>query len=202
MRRSHACSMLLSRGRSILLPAILMLSFVPRAVAAPFSPDAHTTLLMHFDGDALGAHSEQAVASAGASYAAGKIGSAAWLPAGCDVRHERLGNLDGTQGTLEFWLKPNWSGGDGLNHTIFECGQAGGMLVVKDGGGYLRLIANRYGPGSTSELGVSWNISSWSAGVRHRNAPRRSQSACAPRTASQSTALLGFAFAASLAGIA
>lgn len=168
MRLSHACSMLLSRGRSILLPAILMLSFVSRAGAAPFSPDAHTTLLMHFDGDALGAHSEQAVASAGVSYAAGKVGSAAWFPAGCDVRHERLGNLDGAQGTIEFWLKPNWNGGDGLSHTILECGQAGGMLVVKDGGGYLRLIANRYGPGSTSELGVSWNISSWSAGVwRH-----------------------------------
>ncbi|MFN8589447.1 MAG: LamG-like jellyroll fold domain-containing protein [Candidatus Eisenbacteria bacterium] len=170
MRLAHARSPFLSRGRSILLPATCFASFLllaSLASAAPFTPDAHTTLLLHFDGDALGAHHETPLYESGTTFAAGRIGSAIHLDANSDLRHARDGNFDGTRGSIEFWLKPDWAGNDGQDHTVLECGEDGGVLVAKDAAGNLRIILNRYGPNGTGELGIGTNVNAWTAGVWH-----------------------------------
>ena len=133
--------------------------------------DAATSLLLRFD-DALAGHTGQlpvSVPSApGISYQPGTVGRAAVIPATGPLSYAAAGNISATQGTLEFWVKPNWAGNDGQNHVFLAWGSGGGMLFSKDGANNLRCIFNRFGVGGQPERGTAINVSSWSAGAwRH-----------------------------------
>jgi hypothetical protein len=134
------------------------------AFAQPFTAQPGATALLHLDGFVANDQFEYPSAADGLSYGTGVIGTAIGLGAGSDLRYATAGNLPGTEGTIEFWLKPSWNGNDGLAHTVLACGTDGGLLVAKDGADNWRIILNRYGPGGTSEIGVSVSASAWPAG--------------------------------------
>ena len=45
------------------------------------------------------------------------------------INYSATNNFNEREGTIEFWVKPEWDGDDGLNHNIFEAGTAN--LVIR-----------------------------------------------------------------------
>jgi YVTN family beta-propeller protein len=145
----------------------LTFRYMPRAPEAQgFTTDAHTLLLLHFNGSAEGAAGETPTALSGVSYEAGRFGEGAYLSATNQLTYAAAGNFDATIGTLELWIKPRWSGSDGLDHYLLRQGLTGGALFGKDGGNYLRSIFNRFGP-LGPEIGVGRYITTWTANQWH-----------------------------------
>jgi len=84
------------------------------------------------------------------------------------LKYKTAGNILSNLGSVEAWVRPNWSGNDGKSRTIFSWGVGGGMILVKDGAGYLKIIINRYGSNSAgNEISVGTNVNSWTAGTWH-----------------------------------
>jgi len=74
-------------------------------------------------------------------------------------------NFDPHQGTLEFWVRPNWNGDDGISHRIFETGVSATnnlIRLVKSTDSHLYFTI--WDKDST-EHNVAYNVSSvWTAG--------------------------------------
>jgi hypothetical protein len=129
-----------------------------------------TSLLLSFENNTTGAGGETPITSDGLSYTAGVNGQAASLGNPNQLYYSRTGNIDSRQGTLEFWIKPNWAGNDGQNHVILKMDSGGGMLFGKDGANNWRCIFNRFSANGQPERGVSFNIGTWQAGEWHHAA--------------------------------
>ena len=147
---------------------VLSLSFVAAAgLAQEHVPDGNTLLLLHFNGSLTGAAGEAPVVSAGTSFTSGIFGQGVQLPPGCQLTYAAANNLAAAQGTLEFWVRPNWNGNDGQPHLVLTWGTWGGILAGKDGGNYWRIIVNRWGPNGTPERGTgipvgdAWLANQW-----------------------------------------
>lgn len=156
--------------RTTILLAIAAAGFLATTPlqAQEFTPDAHTLLLLHGNGDLNGAQGETPVLSSGHAFTSGVFGQGINLPTGARVRYAAAGNALATAGTVECWVKPHWSGGDGIDHMVFSWGTAGGLLMGKDGGNYWRIILNRYGAGGQPERGAGTNVSGqWTAEAWH-----------------------------------
>jgi hypothetical protein len=134
------------------------------SVLGSFVADS-TSLQLLFENNATGVAGETPTTSSGLSYAAGVNGQGAVLGNPNQLRYLRSENIDPRQGTLEFWIKPQWAGNDGLTHSILKMGGGGGMLFGKDGANNLRCIFNRFSANSQPEVGTSINVSAWQAGV-------------------------------------
>ncbi len=141
--------------------------FAAASLAQEHTPDAATLLLLHCNGSLAGAAGESPVAATGTSYTSGMFGQGVLLPTGCQLTYAAANNIVAAQGTLEFWLRPNWNGNDGQDHLAVTWGTWGGILAGKDGGNYWRIIVNRYGPDGTSERGAGlpvggdWLANQW-----------------------------------------
>lgn len=136
----------------------------PCTVEGPHSSDPHTLLLLHFDGSYTGANGEIGVAN-GASFAAGRYGQGLQVDDSDTLTYETAGNLNRTQGAVEFWLQPAWNGDDQQNYTFFEVGQEwfNRMRITKDGANNLRFLIWD----SVAEYGVDHNVGHWRAGEWH-----------------------------------
>lgn len=121
--------------------------------------DQHTLLLLHFNDDLAGAQGEEPIQATGVAFEPGIFGKGAYFSLENQVHYASAGNINSTQGTLEFWINPKWRGNDGQGHVVLRHGLAGGMLFFKDGGNYWRSIVNRYGEDGKPELGVGINVS-------------------------------------------
>jgi hypothetical protein len=150
------------------LIVVLCLTFLAgTGLAQEHTPDATTLLLLHCNGSLTGAAGETPVASAGTSFAGGIFGQGVQLPAGCQLTYAAANNIAAPQGTLEFWLRPNWNGNDGQDHLVLTWGTWGGILTGKDGGNFWRIIVNRYGPNGSQERGTGipvggeWLANQW-----------------------------------------
>ena len=145
------------------LTAALLMAEHARAI----SDDADTLLLLHFNGNANGAASETPTTNTGLTYAAGVTGQGAQINSPAQLYYAASGNFDPTRGSLECWIKPTWAGNDGQGHTILRHGSGGGVLIVKDGANNLRGIFNRFAANGQPEVGVGFNIASWTANTWH-----------------------------------
>jgi len=67
-------------------------------------------------------------------------------------------NFDGNQGSIVFWVTPEWNGNDGLEHVLFKAG--GGIWVLKDTSNNLIVYVDT----DHNWYSTSTNISSWTAG--------------------------------------
>jgi hypothetical protein len=81
------------------------------------------------------------------------------------------GHLDSQQGTIEFWIKPDWQGDDGKTRVLLEAGRAfnNGLLMQIDGANNLRLMLWGDDPTTSAsetnvERGVATNTSQWTSG--------------------------------------
>lgn len=149
--------------------AALMLTIaVGPAVAQEFTPDAHTLLLLHGNGNLLGAAGESPASASGVGYTDGVFGQAIDLQNGSQLRYAAAGNLAMAAGTVEFWLKPHWDGNDGQTYLMLTWGTWGGLLLAKDGADNLRIMINRWSDHGLPERGASCNVAGeWSAEQWH-----------------------------------
>ena len=81
-------------------------------------------------------------------------------PDGTNVVYE---NFNPNQGTLEFWVKPNWAGGDAVAHQIFDNRSDANNQVQLYKNTSNNLIFEVKG-NSTSQT-VSQSVSAWTAGT-------------------------------------
>ena len=142
-------------------------------IEGPYTADANTLLLLHFDGSYKGAGGEAGIPN-GTSFAAGRHGQALLVDGGDTLSYETAGNLNREQGAIEFWVRPVWDGSDEKNHDFFEAGHEwfNRIMITKDGANNLRLMVWD----SSQEYGVGYNIGYWRAGEWHHVAATWSSS--------------------------
>jgi len=87
---------------------------------APFVPDEYTLLLAHFDRDANADHSlGLSLADGGGTIIpSGRFGGAVLLGRRKTLTFSGKENFPGHEGTVEFWIQPQWNGDDGQTHLI------------------------------------------------------------------------------------
>ena len=136
----------------------------PCTIAGPYQPDAHALLLLHFDGSYAGASGQQGTPST-TTFASGKYEQGVLIDESDTLTYATEGNLNRAQGAIEFWVRPNWNGNDGIGHTFFEVGEQwfNRIRVTKDGANNLRFMVWD----SSVEYGVGYNIADWGAGEWH-----------------------------------
>jgi len=66
-------------------------------------------------------------------------------------------NFDYAQGSIVFWVTPEWNGNDGYQHTLFDSGVQHGIMIYKDSDSQLKLW-------SGSGVKVATSVSTWTAG--------------------------------------
>jgi len=131
-------------------------------------PDPNTSLLLHFNGDAKGASGEIPSIDSGLTYESGIFSQAAATTDNSELRYQANGNILSTEGTVEAWIKPDWNGDDSGDHTLLSWGSAGGLLIMKDGGNYFKMIVNRVGTDPVGpEAGVGFRAVNWVGGQWH-----------------------------------
>ena len=131
-------------------------------MAGELPNDANTRLLLHFNNNMTGASGEVPTQSVGVSFEAGVIGNGAFFSTTNQVYYAVANNIQASQGTIEFWIKPRWNGNDGQSHAVLQYGGAGGLLVEKDGGNFWKILLNRFGSETVSGLGVNgWTANQW-----------------------------------------
>ncbi len=136
----------------------------PLSLEGPYADDAHTLLLLHFDGSYTGTQGEPGTAN-GTSFINGRYGQAVSINGSDTLTYSSTNNLNRTQGAIEFWLRPDWNGNDFLTHNFFEVGNQwfNRMRITKDGANNLRFIVWN----STTETGVATSVAHWLAGEWH-----------------------------------
>jgi hypothetical protein len=126
--------------------------------------DDRTLLLLHLDGSFEGAQGETG-AAAGLEFVPGRYGQGALFETGDSLSYPVAGNLDASQGTLEFWLRPNWDGDAGGNYTLFYWGaeDADAFILRKDE--ISNLVFDRFFTGAG--CGAAANVAGWREGDWH-----------------------------------
>ena len=133
-------------------------------IAGPYSVDAHTLLLLHFDNSVGGAQGEVGTPN-GVSFTSGEYAQSVAIDASDTLTYPTASNLNRTQGAIEFWVRPHWNGDDNQNYIFFEAGNDwfNRMRITKDGANNLRFMLWD----STTEYGVAYNVAHWRAGEWH-----------------------------------
>ncbi|MCX6028722.1 MAG: CSLREA domain-containing protein [Chloroflexi bacterium] len=136
----------------------------PCTVEGPHEVDAHTLLLLHFDGTYDGAQGEQGAPN-GTTFTDGRYAQGVLADGGDTLTYPSAGNIGRTQGAIEFWLRSTWDGGDGQNYTFFEIGDDwfNRLRIMKDGANNLRFMVWD----NATEYGVAYNVAYWRAGEWH-----------------------------------
>ena len=134
------------------------------SIEGPYTADANTLLLLHFDGSYDGASGEAGDPN-GVSFAAGRHGQALLVDGADTLSYETAGNLNREQGAIEFWVRPHWDGNDGRDYNFFEVGHEwfNRIRITKDGANNLRLMVWD----DHREYGVIYNVGHWRAGEWH-----------------------------------
>ena len=88
----------------------------------PFAPDEHTRILAHFDKNAHADHSLglSLAEGGGASTGLGRFGGGILLRGRHSLAFSGQDNFPGNEGTVEFWLQPQWNGNDGKTRQVFN----------------------------------------------------------------------------------
>ena len=134
------------------------------SIEGPYQDDSDTLLLLHLDDSFTGAQGEVGTPS-GVTFTAGRYDQGIQVGEGDSLYYPTAGNLDPAQGSIEFWLKPDWNGNDEASYTFFEVGYDwfNRMRIMKDGANNLRLMVWD----DDTEYGVAYNVGHWLAGEWH-----------------------------------
>jgi hypothetical protein len=129
----------------------------------PYEPDKHSSLLLHLDGSYDGAEGEPGTPY-GTTFVAGHYGPGVLVDDNDTLSYTATGNITSTQGAVEFWLRPNWNGDDGGNHTLFWWGEGSEFFHLRKDG-ISNLVFDRFFEGGS--CGAPVNVSDWNAGEWH-----------------------------------
>jgi uncharacterized caspase-like protein len=135
-------------------------------------------LHLPFNGSLLSTGGLAPVSADAVSFAQGPTGKAVVLADGCLVTYPSAGNITTAKGTLMFWIKPQWNGDDGQVHYVMGWGPGGGMAFGKDGGGFWRMLINRFDSGAREQGTGTWITQEWKANVWHHTAFTWDQTSC------------------------
>lgn len=142
---------------------------LPCADGGPYLVDSSTKLLLHFDTSFVGAQGEVPTNEAG-TFEAGRfadgIDASGFFPDW--LTYSATDNIEAGEGTIEFWIKPNWDGNDGLDHDFFAvhsgAGNLNSLLLKKDGANNFRYMT---WDGTATESGLFTSIADWATGEWH-----------------------------------
>ena len=86
--------------------------------------DVDTTFLLRFDGNRTTVDGEAPIESSGGTFVPGISGQALHLGDNEYLRFATEGNISPSEGTLEFWVRPDWPGNNPgpQNHVFFSTG--------------------------------------------------------------------------------
>ena len=107
--------------------------------------DADTLLSLRFENSLNGESGEIPVASILTTHEPGVSGQSVALGTGSRISYQAANNINSREGTIEFWIRPNWNGNDGLVHPIIDWNGStyGGMTFLKAENGVLGLSMDR-----------------------------------------------------------
>ena len=152
---------------------LIVLPMAALATAIELPNDSDTLLLLRFNGTLQGVAGENPTSSAGITYQTGLSGSAAHVADPGYIRYSRSGNIISTEGTVEFWIKPDWNGDDDpVTQFFFQVGNSfdNGMLLSIDGANNLRFIQWGDDPSTPEvETGVERGCASYGGGWQAGN---------------------------------
>ena len=136
----------------------------PCSIEGPFDVDDETLLLLHFDGNYTGTQGEVGT-PVGTTFVPGRYDQAVWVGDSERIEYAVDGNLDAQQGSIEFWVKPEWNGDDEESYIFVEVGEEwfNRLRIMKDGANNLRFMVWD----SATEYGVAYNVNHWRAGDWH-----------------------------------
>ncbi len=141
--------------------------------ATPLRNDLDSLFLSHLDNSLVGASAESPTSSNAVSFQPGIIQQGANVGTGGFIRYPILDNIASNAGTIEFWIRPDWSA-DGTERGFFQVGADfnNGILLSIDGANNLRFILWGDDPGtpiveSNVERGLGFSLSNWSPGIWH-----------------------------------
>jgi hypothetical protein len=136
----------------------------PCTFEGPYADDSATSLLLHLDGSFSGTQGEVGTPT-GVTFTDGRYGQGIQVDYGDRLYYSTTGNIDPEQGSIEFWLKPDWNGDDEESYIFFEVGYEwfNRMRIMKDGANNLRLMVWD----DDTEYGVAYNVGDWLAGEWH-----------------------------------
>ncbi len=93
------------------------------------------------------------------TYSPGQYGNAGFFPIGNEIYYEAKDNIDDLEGSISYWIKPDWSA-SAPNRCILNYGDTGGVFIGTDmAGNLITKLNNHTGPGN--ELIASHDINSW-----------------------------------------
>ena len=155
----------------------------PGAGPTPLSQDPDTSLLLPFDGTLRGVGGAVPLSSTGVEFVPGLIGQAAHIGQDGAIRYEAAGNINPGEGTIEFWIRPDWNGDERTDHSFFQVGDPfnDGLILSIDAANNLRFLT--WGDDPTTpdvetdvEQGIASGAASWRAGHWHHLAATWSHS--------------------------
>jgi hypothetical protein len=133
--------------------------------------DTGLRLWLKFDGDLNGVDGETPLSYQAITYRPGKAGQAVYLDATGHIRYAIADNLESAEGTIEFWIQPEWNGTNGNTKVFFEAGDNfnKGLLISKDGASNLRFLQWGDDPATSSleigtERGLGFSGADWIKG--------------------------------------
>jgi len=135
----------------------------PCTYGDPYDVNAHTLLLLHFDGDFTGAEGEIGMAT-GVTFTTGYHDQGVLITNTNILSYPVTGNLTHTYGAVEFWVRPTWDGDGGSNHTLFWWDDGYYRLHLRKDPISNLVFDYFYGSGG---CGAPTNVAHWRAGEWH-----------------------------------
>ena len=122
------------------LLGILLLGFVLIVSEILASVSSGVLFLSYFDNSTANERDGSSGTAANITYADGRYNQGARFLTGSSLLHSSLGNINYQKGTIEFWLKPNWTGDDGQYYYLLMANTSDStedhsIYIVKKGGG-------------------------------------------------------------------
>ena len=129
-----------------------------------FRPKEKEGLVLRFKDSFQGEDGEEGFPS-GVSFVPGYRDQGALFDQGDSLSYLTSKNINRGQGAIEFWLKPNWDGGDGQTYVFFETGDTwfNRFRITKDGANNFRFMVWS----ADTEYDAACNVSDWNAGDWH-----------------------------------
>lgn len=155
------------------LLGILLLGFVLIVSEILASVSSGVLFLSYFDNSTANERDGSSGTAANITYADGRYNQGARFLTGSSLLHSSLGNINYQKGTIEFWLKPNWTGDDGQYYYLLMANTSDStedhsIYIVKKGGNYISLTLMGTGGGvSVPSASSATDTSSWTANSLH-----------------------------------
>ncbi len=123
--------------------------------------DANTLLLLHFNNSPNGSAGEIPTVAQNLTYQTGIHNQGILIDASSNLSFSTVDNILPQEGTIEFWIQPQWNGNVATGNFFVTIGNQ--LSIVKDGIGNLRFVFN----GDDSEAFQADNLGYWQSGEWH-----------------------------------